>query len=531
MVRSLFSINAKMVAMIDHLIRQRDYLLDISRALTSQLSLKEVLSRILRSATEMLGGQAGLIALSEGENFVVRASYGIKPTLLHFFAPLMTDIPHANSEGFAIPELSRKMQLVAQAAGMGLHQVIALPMAIGSELVGVIYIFRMKGGSFTRNEVRLLQSFADQAAIAVHNARLFEQVTKEKQRLDAILRHSADGIMILGADHVIDSINLALARMTGWPVEEAQGVQHDRVIRWARREPGPDLGEATENGWPRNEQSTLYVEGDLRHINGSTLSVGITYAPLFDDDGELMTIITNVRDITKFREAEEAKTTFISVISHELKTPVALIKGYASTLNRPDIDWKKEVVLDSLTVIEEEADRLTGLIDNLLDATRLQFGTLVLRMTALDIRKMAEQVAEKFRVQIIKHTIAVSFPDDFPFVGGDQQRLEQVFKNLIGNAIKYSPAGGEIRISGQALANAVQISIGDQGIGIPPEQQEFIFDRFYRVDNVLSRETEGAGLGLYIVKSIIDAHGGHVWVESESGKGTTFFFTLPLLDE
>src|SRR5574341_1562452 len=355
--------------MNDHLIRQRDYLLDISRALTSQLSLKEVLSRILRSATEMLDGQAGLIALSESETFAVRASYGIKPALLHYFAPLLADIPHADPEGFAIPELSRKMQLVAQAAGMGLQQVVALPMVIGSELVGVIYIFRGSGGSFTRNEVRLLQSFADQAAIAVHNARLFEQVNTEKHRLDAILRHSADGIMILDAGHIIDSINLALARMTGWPVEEARGVHHDRLIRWARREPGPGLKEAMDDGWPRNEQSVLYVEGDLRHLNGSTISVGITYAPLFDDDGELITIITNVRDITKFREAEEAKTTFISVVSHELKTPVALIKGYASTLNRPDIDWKKEVVLDSLTVIEEEADRLTALIDNLLDAT------------------------------------------------------------------------------------------------------------------------------------------------------------------
>ncbi len=514
--------------MIEHLLRQREYLLDISRALTSQLSQREVLGRILRSATEMLGGQAGLIALTEGETFTVRASYGIQPALLHLFAPLLTDIPRGDPDSFVIPELNRKMKLVAQAAGMGLHQVIALPMAIGSELVGVIYVFRAYGGSFTRNDVQLLQSFADQAAIAVHNARLFEQVTMEKQRLDAILRHSADGIMILRPDHIIDSINLALSRMTGWPVEGAKGVSHDQVIRWARREPGPDLHEATANGWPLNEQNVLYVEGDLRHQEGSTLSVGITYAPLFDESGRLITIIANVRDITKFREAEQAKTTFVSVVSHELKTPVSLIKGYAGTLNRPDVEWKPEVVREGLAIIEEEADRLAVLIDNLLDVTRLQFGTFTLHSGEVALDALARSLANKFATQTSIHSIGVSFPEDFPVIQGDEQRLEQVLANLIGNAIKYSPNGGPIQISGQVLADAVQISVTDQGIGIPRDQQELIFDRFYRVDNALSRATQGAGLGLYIVRSIIEAHGGRIWVESEPGRGTTFSFTLPL---
>jgi PAS domain S-box-containing protein len=514
--------------MIEHLLRQRDYLLDISRALTSQLSLREVLSRILRSATEMLGGQAGLIALAEGETFTVRASYGIQAALLHLFAPLLTDIPRGDPDSFVIPELNRKMQLVAQAAGMGLHQVIALPMAIAAELVGVIYIFRAYGGSFTRNDVSLLESFADQAAIAVQNARLFEQITREKQRLDAILRYSADGILILKPDHTISSINLALSRMTGWPVEESQGAPHDQVIRWARREPGPDLNEAVANGWPLDEQNVLYVEGDLRHLDGTAISVGVTYAPIFDEGGRLITIIANVRDITKFRQAEEAKTTFISVVSHELKTPVSIIKGYAGTLNRPDADWKPDVVREGLTVIEEEADRLAALIENLLDAMRLQTGTLTLHLGEVEMDRLARQLAERFGMQTGRHQIVVSFPPDFPSIQGDEQRLEQALSNLIGNAIKYSPDGGEIRIGGEALANAVRISISDQGIGIPNDQQEMIFDRFYRVDNALSRATQGAGLGLYIVRSIVEAHGGRIMVESEPSKGTTFSFALPL---
>jgi len=517
--------------MVEHLIRQRDYLLDISRALTSRLSLKEVLSRILRSATEMLDGQAGLIALAEDDSFVVRASYGIRPDVLDDFQPLLSDIPRNGATGFAIPELGRKVQAVGQVVGMGLHQVIALPMVIGIDLVGVIYVFRTEGGSFTRNEVRMLQSFADQAAIAVQNANLYESIAHKNRRHDAVLRHSADGIMLLNPDLTIESINLALSHITGWPLQEAAGSYYQRVIHWAKLEEGKDLVDAMNSGWPKNGQNVLYAEGDVRNINGSAISVGITYAPLFNDRGELATIIANVRDITKFREADEAKATFISVVSHELKTPVSIIKGYASTLSRPDIEWKRDLVMDGLRIIEEESDRLSELIENLLDTTRLQAGRLTLSIREVQLDELAQRIAAKMTLQSDKHQITTTFPFDFPIIQGDEERLNQVLTNLVNNAIKYSPKGGQIRIGGQALENRVQIWVSDQGIGITPDQQEFVFDRFYRIDNALSRKTQGAGLGLYIVKSIIDAHGGNIWIDSESEQGTKFTFTLPLYQQ
>jgi len=337
--------------------------------------------------------------------------------------------------------------------------------------------------------------------------------------------------MILNRDLTIESINLALARMTGWRVDEAQGAPHSEVIRWARRESRVDLEEAVANGWPLHEQSMLYVEGDLKHTSNSTLSVGITYAPLFNERGELRNIIGNVRDITKFREAEEAKTTFISVISHELKTPVSVIKGYASTLSRDDVEWDRETVLRGLTVIDEEADKLSELIDNLLDASRLQLGTFTLDFGEVSLDQLAERVAEKFRTQTTRHEIRVEFPPDFPPIPGDERRLGQVLSNLLSNAIKYSPNGGTITLGGEVATDAVRVWVSDQGVGLRPGQQEMIFDRFYRADNALTRETQGVGLGLYIVRSIIEAHGGRIWAESEPGEGTTFTFELPLSRE
>jgi signal transduction histidine kinase len=314
------------------------------------------------------------------------------------------------------------------------------------------------------------------------------------------------------------------------------GRDHDEVIQWTRIDSGTDLAEAEAGGWPltyrvtpsRDEdRGTLYVEGDLKRRGGGTVSVGITYAPLLDRKGRLVNIIANVRDITRFREAEGLKSTFISVISHELKTPVSLIKGYAGTLRREDACWDEETLRESLAVIEEESDRLNTLIDNLLDASRLQADALSLNLHELALDELARRMVEKFRPQTEDHELVVEFPPDFPTVQGDEVRLEQVVSNLITNAIKYSPQGGTIRVSGRVLPEQVVVTVSDEGIGIAPVEQKRIFDAFYRVDDASTRRTQGTGLGLYLVKAVIESHGGQIWVESEPGQGTAFSFSLP----
>lgn len=513
----------------DYRVRQRDYLLEISRALTSRLNLNEVLRLILQQAADMLNGQAALIALVEPDaRYAIRQSYGIPQPLLDRLKPVLRDIADVDQ---AVTALERNLIAIAESVGLGFWQVVSLPLKVeGDEFLGALYVFRMRGGEFSRDDRRILQSFADQAAIAVNNARLYEQLTQEKRRLDAILEFSADGVVIMDGSHRIKVFNRAMSNLIGIPAAEAIGQKFEAVMVLKHKRAGTTLEEAEAGGWPLVGSSQhLFVEGDLLRRDGSTVGVEIKFAALLDREGRLVNIIADVHDLTRFRAAEEMKATFISAVSHELKTPVALIKGYASTLRRADAKWDEETVRDSLKVIEEEADHLAELIENLLDASRAQAGSFKLTPVELDIDDLVVRVAKKFEAQVKSHKIIADIAADMPLVYADEARITQVLSNLISNAVKYSPPGSEIHITGRTTPREVVITVADQGIGIPPEERARIFERFYRAESAIRRGTPGTGLGLYLTKAIVEAHGGRIWVEDngDNRPGSKFSFSLP----
>jgi PAS domain S-box-containing protein len=527
-------------ALVDMRILQREYLLAISRALTAELDLPDVLRIILQAAVEIVSGRAGMIVLSDpnSETLRVAAVYGIPANLVDLFAPLIRGVPYQEGEEHkALPELTALLNQIARQADLGLTAVTRIPMISRNEIIGLIYVFRASNYIFAQDVADLLRSFAEQAAIAVRNARLYQQVNQEKQRLDAILEQSADGVMILNQHLHITVFNRALSNMTGLSANEVIGQDHQDVVQWERLRTDTDLSRAIANGWPLPGAAHLYVEGDFRRphndrhqaADGSMISLGITYAPLLDGNGRMTDIIANVRDLTRYREEEQLQKTFISVISHELKTPVSIIKGYAGTLRRQDANWSREILDDSLNVIEEEADNLTDLIDNLLEVSRLQAGTFSLAVSdEVMLPKIAETVVRKFSNQTSKHFFFLDFPPDFPTIWGDERRLTQVFNNLLSNAIKYSIDGGQITLKGIVHSNHVTVAVRDEGIGIPEHQQHRIFQQFSRLDNALSRKTEGTGLGLYLTRAIIEAHHGRIWfANNDDGPGTTFTFSLP----
>lgn len=506
----------------DFRVRQRDYLLEISRALTQELELEKLLARILRIASEMLAGQAGLIALKDQEGWRVATAHGIAPAFLSYLSPLLAE---ENVRELDVRELNRMLKELTYTASMGLLNGTGLPLATHGQVIGVIFIFRNYPDHFTQNDRILLQSFADQAAIAVFNAQLYGQVSYEKQRLDALLDSAADGILILHADLSIERVNDAFERIYGQTNDELVKSPHDEIIRWVRKPQGSTLNEAIANGWPLTPNATLYVEGDLERNSHVPLPVGVTYAPLLSPEGKLRNIIVSVRDITHFRTADEIKSTFISIVSHELRTPVALIKGYASTLRRDDARWDRSTISDSLAVIEEEADRLSKMIDDLLDASRLQAGGLSLNRADVSLPNLAKRVAERFTTQSSKHTIMTDFPDNFPIIVADETRVEQVISNLVSNALKYAP-NGEIKITGRQHAEQVVVCVSDEGPGIEANDLPHIFDRFYRSSKAV-KQTKGAGLGLYLGRAIVEAHGGRMWVDPKPDTGARICFSLP----
>ena len=228
-------------------------------------------------------------------------------------------------------------------------------------------------------------------------------------------------------------------------------------------------------------------------------------------------------------KVDRMKSELIATVSHELRTPLVSIKGFAETLlTDPDAD--DETRREYLEIIIDEGEKLEELISNLLDMSRLEAGMLRIDPRPIPLTRLVARVVTKTRSRaaVGGYTLQMNFPPDLPLVSADAARLEQVIRNLIENAIKYSPEGGKILIYAEPDGDAVRVSVRDHGIGIAPEHLDLIFDRFYRVDNSMTRGTSGTGIGLSICRGLVEAHQGRIWAESVPNEGTTFNFTLPI---
>jgi signal transduction histidine kinase len=259
---------------------------------------------------------------------------------------------------------------------------------------------------------------------------------------------------------------------------------------------------------PRTLQARFFSIGDT---GGGSLGMGLL-----------------LRDITREKELDEMKSQLLSTVSHELRTPLASIKGFATTLLREDVEWDEASRHEFLSIIDKESDRLSELIGNLLDMSRIEAGTLRMEPEPTDLHPILEETVAGFRMMTHDHRFHLRLPSSLPLAMADPRRARQVLRNLVENAVKYSPEGGPITIRAEVRADAIQISVADQGIGIDPQQLNSVFDRFYQVDSASTRKVGGSGLGLSICRAIVEAHHGEIWAESQPGVGSTFYFTLPV---
>jgi signal transduction histidine kinase len=297
-------------------------------------------------------------------------------------------------------------------------------------------------------------------------------------------------------------------------------------------------------GLPENLQSYLAVPIDVKSRVIGALQVCASEPKRYDDHDERQVAtlahfaalwIDNVRlfqeaaQVEALRKVDQLKSELLSTVSHELRTPLASIKGYTSSLLRDDVEWDPDTRREFLQIIDEESDRLTGLIEDVLQMSEIEAGVLRVARQPVKVSRLAQKVIKKLRPQSRERALTVATSGDVPETMADPRRIEQVLHNLVVNALKYSQDGTPVAIRIERRGSAIQVSVKDQGIGIPPEHLEHVFERFYRVEGTLSRQTGGSGLGLSICRGIIEAHGGRIWVESQPGKGSTFFFTVPII--
>jgi len=259
--------------------------------------------------------------------------------------------------------------------------------------------------------------------------------------------------------------------------------------------------------------------------------------PFLEAVAELITMsIENMRlsrelQATKaLKEANRLKEELISTLAHEMRTPLTAIKGYATALLMEEVSFSPSTQQEFLQIIDEECDVLQNLIHDLLESSIIDAGLLKLQPQPVLLPRLAWDVIEEMAHQSRKHQFVVDFTDDFPIVDADPQRIAQVLRNLIDNAIKYSPDGGLIVVRGEAWPLEAVVSVSDQGVGIAPEHLNRLFEKYFRIESGLVRHVVGSGLGLPIAHTIVESHNGRIWAESRLGEGTTLFFALPLAD-
>lgn len=511
---------------IDYKADEWKYLLEIARAITARLDLSVVLDLVIRNAVEIIGGEAGLIALRRpDQSFGFAAHYGLDANLLPQFQPLLSEISSLSQETprtLTIPHLNAKLAMIAAETGTALKYVIALPLATRDRLVGIIFVIRRPTAAlFSPVDEQVLAGFADHAAIAIENARLYSETAQHARELDAVIDGSANGIILLDASERIRRINRTAQELTGWS-DNAIDQPCANVVK-LMNEHGERIA------LPNFSTTPSVIEGYMQTADSKRGAfVQLTFASLRDDSGNIESSVLNLADVTRLKEIEAMKSTFLAGISHDLKTPLALIRGYAETLQRGDVDWDRKTVTDSLTIIADEAEYLNQLVNALLDAAQLDAGRLPLQISTTRVDELATKIVEHFRIVSPRRSWSLEFPRNYPTIQADPQRVRQVLNNLVTNAAKYSPPDAPIQIGGWTEANRIGVFVRDAGPGIPLADQARIFDRFARGQSAETRRTAGAGLGLYLCKAIVQQHGGKIWMENLPERGAAFYFTLPI---
>src|SRR6266571_2390046 len=523
-------------------------LLETSNAVVRSLEPHAVVGKIIREVRRLVDVQAAAVLLpdeqgvlrvlvSDGHNEHYDRALSLSPDNVSSAAVL------ALREGKPVQKLLGPGQpWPSLSYDEGFRSVLAIPIISRHAGGVVLLVHRTEPHRFNQHEIDLLLAFANYATlawehavlyersderlreVAQENERLYQQASEEKQTLAAIMGSMSDGLVLTGIDGTVLYANVGARTIVGLPIAALEGnsisalydslrttavdhVEWEQTLKRVQSDKAPEVVvEIRRDGRHRAIHLRLF---DVRDESGRAIGRGLL-----------------LRDVTRERELEEFKTTLLAAVGHEVRTPLAAIKGYASTLLQEDITWPLADQRHFLQTISSEADRLAQLVSNLLDLSRQEAGLLLLKRVPTRIQNLVAKTIERLNHSGV--TISVQLPDDLPLVNIDSGRIEVVLHNLVANALVYGE--GEVHITAEKREDAIIVAVSDNGPGIDPDELPHVFERFYRARHGRQQRSGGTGLGLAICKAFIEAHGGIIWIES-SMHGTTISFSLPLAVE
>jgi len=534
-------------------------LLRILVEVSSSLDLDRALNRTLSLLNEAISAEQGTIMLVNVEDNTLhyRAGFGYlsekrddetdRNSVLKVGEGLAGWVVQ-NREAVLINDLHEDPRWVraTTATSQEHRSAMVTPMLVGEDAIGVLMVFHRAPGFFSAEMLNLVKAIAGQVAVAINNAHLYELIRDQAERLgvmfrkeqedssrsQAILEAVADGVLVTGANNMItfanastqSILNLDAGRLVGQPLEVFGGLFGKAASEWME----------TIRRW--TDDTTTYKFGDtyaeqIELENGRIALVHL--APVIFQNDFLGTV-SIFRDITHEVEVDRLKSEFVATVSHELRTPMTAIKGYVDILVMGAAGAVSENQAHFLNIVKSNIERLNILVNDLLDISRIEAGRVVLSPQPLDLRAVAEDiiadVLRRSREDEKPMALSLDAAKNLPLVLGDAERVRQIMANLMYNAYHYTPENGTIRVNIHAVnGSEVQVDVIDNGVGIAPEDQARVFERFYRGEHALVLATPGTGLGLSIVRQLVEMHNGKMWMNSKGvpGEGSTFSFTLP----
>jgi two-component system phosphate regulon sensor histidine kinase PhoR len=393
---------------------------------------------------------------------------------------------------------------------------------IDRNTIGVLHAFNKRHGEdFIDEDVRLLERMAKNVGSIIANLQLYKEVVEEREELLQTFESLSAGLILVSPEGRLSQIN-ATARTIF-------GLSADAIGSSAREHLG------NEELWETLTEAQKGGEGNKREIHvtiqGSDRIYEVQAAAVRNEEGKELGVVAIFNDITEMKNIDRMKSSFVAMASHELRTPLTAIKGFVRTLLDGEEYFGAEERHEFHTIIDTECDRLRRLIDDLLNTARIESGeSLKPNYSEVKLMPLLEKVVTIQRQASSKHNVVLKVHSELPeTIVADEDKLDQIFTNLLNNAIKYSPNGGDVTVHAKREGDQLLFGVQDQGLGIPKEHLTKVFEKFHRVNNEDNRRIYGTGLGLYLVHHLVEqVHMGKIWAESEVGVGSTFLFRIPV---